>query len=53
MPHAPASAIARGLPVRITGLVRRFASDARHPVEVLAGIDLTVPDSQFIALPGA
>ena len=51
-PHLPASAVARGLPVRITGLVRRFASDAQHPVEVLAGIDLTVPASQFIALLG-
>jgi NitT/TauT family transport system ATP-binding protein len=50
--HASAGAIARGLPVRITGLVRRFASDAPHPVEVLAGIDLTVPDSQFVALLG-
>ena len=52
MSNVPASAIARGLPVRITGLVRRFASDAQHPVEVLAGIDLTVPASQFIALLG-
>ena len=52
MPHASASAIARGLPVGITGLVRRFTSDARHPVEVLAGIDLTVPESQFVALLG-
>ncbi|HEY0992911.1 MAG TPA: ABC transporter ATP-binding protein [Kofleriaceae bacterium] len=52
LPHVPASAIARGLAVRITGLVRRFASDAQHPVEVLAGIDLTVPESQFIALLG-
>jgi NitT/TauT family transport system ATP-binding protein len=50
MPHASASA--SGLPVRITGLVRRFASDARHPVEVLAGIDLAVPGSQFVALLG-
>ncbi|HEY0483374.1 MAG TPA: ABC transporter ATP-binding protein [Kofleriaceae bacterium] len=52
MPHASASAVASGLPVRITGLVRRFAGDARHPVEVLAGIDLAVPGSQFIALLG-
>jgi NitT/TauT family transport system ATP-binding protein len=51
MPHASAGAIARGLPVRITDLVRRFG-DAQHPVEVLAGIDLTVPDSQFVALLG-
>src|SRR5579872_5004205 len=50
MPHA-AGAIARGLPVRVTGLVRRFGG-ARHPVEVLAGIDLTVPESQFVALLG-
>src|ERR1043165_9535799 len=52
MPHASASAIASGLPVRISGLVRRFASDAQHPVEVLAGIDLAVPESQFVALLG-
>src|SRR5690348_820094 len=51
MPHAPAGAIARGLPVRLTHLVRRFG-DAQHPVEVLAGIDLIVPDSQFVALLG-
>jgi NitT/TauT family transport system ATP-binding protein len=50
--HAPARASALGLPVRITGLVRRFASDPRHPVDVLAGIDLMVPDSQFVALLG-
>jgi NitT/TauT family transport system ATP-binding protein len=54
LPPAEAGALARGLPVRITGLVRRFASGGRHPVpvDVLAGIDLTVPDSQFVALLG-
>src|SRR5215470_6599271 len=52
MPPAPASARAPGLPVRITGLVRRFAGEAGQPVEVLAGIDLTVPESQFVALLG-
>jgi len=52
LPHASAGATARGLPVRVTGLVRRFTSDAQPPVEVLAGIDLTVPDSQFVALLG-
>src|SRR5262244_3032373 len=51
MRYASAGAIARGLPVRIAGLVRRFG-DARHPVEVLAGIDLEVPESQFVALLG-
>jgi len=39
LPPAEAGALARGLPVRITGLVRRFAGDGRHPVpvDVLAG----------------
>ena len=45
-------ASARGLAVAITGLVRRFVSDAQQPVEVLAGIDLSVPESQFVALLG-
>jgi NitT/TauT family transport system ATP-binding protein len=40
------------MPVRITGLVRRFTARARDPVEVLAGIDLEVPASQFVALLG-
>src|SRR5215468_7856206 len=52
MPRPPASASAPGLPVHITGLVRRFAGGAGQAVEVLAGIDLTVPDSQFVALLG-
>ncbi|HSS01038.1 MAG TPA: ABC transporter ATP-binding protein [Kofleriaceae bacterium] len=50
-PGSP-KASARGLAVGITGLVRRFVSDAQQPVEVLAGIDLTVPESQFVALLG-
>jgi len=40
------------MPVRVDGLVRRFASRAGDPVEVLAGIDLEVPASQFVALLG-
>src|SRR4051812_8094208 len=48
----PGSAGASGLPVHIAGLVRRFAGDGPHPVQVLAGIDLIVPDSQFVALLG-
>ena len=51
MPRAAAGGSAPGLSVHITGLVRRFASDA-GPVEVLAGIDLAVPESQFVALLG-
>jgi NitT/TauT family transport system ATP-binding protein len=51
MPRAAAGGSAPGLSVDITGLVRRFASDA-GPVEVLAGIDLAVPESQFLALLG-
>jgi NitT/TauT family transport system ATP-binding protein len=46
------AAIAAGMPVRIAGVVRRFTSQAADPVEVLAGIDLEVPASQFIALLG-
>jgi len=46
------NAIAPGLPVRIAGLVRRFANQASDPVEVLAGVDLEVPASQFVALLG-
>ena len=52
MPRAAAGGSAPGLSVHITGLVRRFAGDAQHPVEVLAGIDLAVPESQFLALLG-
>ena len=40
------------MPVRIAGVVRRFADQAGDPVEVLAGIDLEVPASQFVALLG-
>jgi NitT/TauT family transport system ATP-binding protein len=40
------------MPVRLAGLVRRFATEAGDPVEVLAGIDLEVPASQFVALLG-
>ena len=40
------------MPVRISGLVRRFTSLVSDPVEVLAGVDLEVPASQFVALLG-
>jgi NitT/TauT family transport system ATP-binding protein len=40
------------MPVRIAGVVRRFSTPAGAPVEVLAGIDLEVPASQFVALLG-
>jgi NitT/TauT family transport system ATP-binding protein len=45
-------AIAPGMPVRVSGLVRRFTSPVSDPVEVLAGVDLEVPASQFVALLG-
>ncbi|HKE13862.1 MAG TPA: ABC transporter ATP-binding protein [Kofleriaceae bacterium] len=48
---APGTAAA-GMPVRVAGLVKRFASRAAEPVEVLAGIDIDVPASQFVALLG-
>jgi len=40
------------MPVGITGLVRRFTTQASAPVEVIAGVDLEVPASQFVALLG-
>jgi NitT/TauT family transport system ATP-binding protein len=40
------------VPVAIAGLVKRFAGQGAEPVEVLAGIDLAVPASQFVALLG-
>jgi len=40
------------MPVRVAGLVRRFTAQASDPVEVLAGIDLEIPASQFVALLG-
>ena len=40
------------MPLRIDGLVRRFGDRAGEPVDVLAGIDLDVPASQFVALLG-
>jgi len=40
------------MPVRVAGVVRRFTSQASDPVEVLAGVDLEVPASQFVALLG-
>ena len=43
---------APGMPVHLTGLVRRFTTEATGPVEVLAGIDLEVPASEFLALLG-
>jgi NitT/TauT family transport system ATP-binding protein len=43
---------APGVPLRITGLRKRFAEQAGDPVEVLAGIDVDVPASQFVALLG-
>jgi NitT/TauT family transport system ATP-binding protein len=43
---------ASGLAVRVAGVVRRFAGGAAAPVEVLAGIDLEVPPSEFVALLG-
>jgi len=50
-PDAPSRSAAAGMPVRVAGVVRRFAGpDA--PVEVLAGIDLDVPASEFVALLG-
>jgi NitT/TauT family transport system ATP-binding protein len=42
----------QGVPLRVAGLVRRFAGRAGQPVEVLAGIDLDVPAGQFVALLG-
>ena len=39
------------MPVRVAGVVRRFAGQTA-PVEVLAGIDLDVPASEFVALLG-
>jgi NitT/TauT family transport system ATP-binding protein len=40
------------MPVHIAALVRRFTSQASDPVEVLAGVDLDVPASEFVALLG-
>jgi NitT/TauT family transport system ATP-binding protein len=40
------------MPVRATGVVRRFPQQGGAAVEVLAGIDLEVPASQFVALLG-
>jgi len=51
-PLAARRAIASGLPVRVTGLVRRFATQAAAPVDVLTGLDLEVPPSEFVALLG-
>ena len=45
-------AIASGLPVRVSRLVRRFATQASAPVDVLTGLDLEVPPSEFVALLG-
>jgi NitT/TauT family transport system ATP-binding protein len=50
--HGSREANAPGMPVRITGLVRRFANPMAAPVEVLAGIDLDVPASELVALLG-
>jgi len=36
----------------MAGVVRRFTTQARDPIEVLAGIDLELPASQFVALLG-
>jgi NitT/TauT family transport system ATP-binding protein len=38
--------------LRMSGLVRRFSNQEGEPVEVLAGIDLEAPASQFLALLG-
>jgi NitT/TauT family transport system ATP-binding protein len=51
-PLASPGTIVPGLPVRVAGLVRRFSTQAGDPVEVLAGVDLEVPASQFVALLG-
>jgi NitT/TauT family transport system ATP-binding protein len=51
-PRRTPGAIAPGLPVRIAGLVRRFTSPLSDPVEVLAGIDVEVAASEFVALLG-
>jgi NitT/TauT family transport system ATP-binding protein len=51
-PHTPPGPAAAGIPVRATGVVRRFTAQAAAPVEVLAGIDLEVPPSEFVALLG-
>jgi NitT/TauT family transport system ATP-binding protein len=50
-PEAAPRLAAAGMPVRVAGVVRRFAGPAA-PVEVLAGIDLDVPASEFVALLG-
>jgi NitT/TauT family transport system ATP-binding protein len=51
-PGGSPEASGAGVPVRLGGLVRRFADRGGQPVEVLAGIDLDVPASQFTALLG-
>ncbi len=51
-PLTSPAAIAAGMPVRMAGLVRRFTAQTGAPVEVLAGVDLDVPASQFVALLG-
>ncbi|HEU4728503.1 MAG TPA: ABC transporter ATP-binding protein [Kofleriaceae bacterium] len=52
MPLDAPGSVAPGTPVRVAGVVRRFTTQAADPVEVLAGIDLDVPASQFVALLG-
>jgi len=51
-PLASPATSAPGIPVQVAGLVRRFTSPTAAPVEVLAGIDLEIPASQFVALLG-
>ncbi|HET7505047.1 MAG TPA: ABC transporter ATP-binding protein [Kofleriaceae bacterium] len=50
-PLGTPGASAPGVSVRASGVVRRFSAQT-DPVEVLAGVDLEVPASQFVALLG-
>jgi NitT/TauT family transport system ATP-binding protein len=52
MPLPSTGTTGAGAPLRIARLVKRFADQDGAPVEVLAGIDLDVPASQFVALLG-